>query len=187
APGRRPERVAAPYRRACGVQCRRESGHAAGAETRGSPAPRCEGVRGASSRNRRSCERLLSTGDLTQPAQCGLQARLHGVDRDADDSRCLLDTQVLVVMERDSRPLLRRELVERASQVEALLAGELVLGTAQAPEPLGERLKAMPPTVQRDAFIHGDSCEPGSGIFVTQAADPLPGLEKCFLDRVLGQ
>src|SRR6202011_2632613 len=90
-------------------------------------------------------------------------------------------------MERDRRPLLWRQLVERPSQVEALLAGELVLGTAQAPEPLGERLKAMPPPVQRDAFIHGDSCEPGSGIFVAQTADPLPGLEKRFLDGVLGQ
>src|SRR5207302_4538657 len=62
-----------------------------------------------------------------------------------------------------------------------------MLAAAEAAEALGERLEAVAPTVGRDAFIHGDSCEPRSRVFVVQTADPLPGFEKRFLDGVFGQ
>src|SRR5207245_11001275 len=72
-------------------------------------------------------------------------------------------------------------------QVKPCLARRLMPTAAEAAEALGERLEAVTPTVGRDAFIHGDSCEPRSRVFVVQTADPLPGFEKRLLDRIFGQ
>src|SRR5438445_11279448 len=72
-------------------------------------------------------------------------------------------------------------------QVKPCLARHRTLTAAEAAEALGERLEAMAPTVGRDAFIHGDSCEPRSRVFVMQTADPLPGFEKGLLDGIFGQ
>ncbi len=90
-------------------------------------------------------------------------------------------------MERDRGSLLDIQLVERMRQVQPRFARDLALGAAQPPKALGERLEAMATPVRRDAFIHGDSGEPGSGVFIAQTADTLPGLEKGFLDGILGQ
>src|SRR3984893_12696735 len=90
-------------------------------------------------------------------------------------------------MEGDRGTLLRGQLVERLREVQPRFARDLGLATAEAAEALAERLEAMAPPVRRDAFIHGDSCEPGSRVFVAQTADPLPGFEKRVLDGILGQ
>src|SRR2546427_7139435 len=72
-------------------------------------------------------------------------------------------------------------------QVQVGFTRDFAFTAAQAAEPLGERLEAMPPPVRRDALIHGNPIEPGARVFVAQAADPLPGPKEGFLDRVLGQ
>src|SRR3989442_11437422 len=90
-------------------------------------------------------------------------------------------------MEGDGGALLRGQQVERVCQVKPRLARHLTLAAAEAAKALGKRLEAMAPAVGRDPFIHGDSCQPRSWVFVAQTADPLPGLEKRLLDGILGQ
>src|SRR5439155_21766416 len=186
-PGHRPARAVGPSARGCAGRCRLGSGHGAGVGTRASPPLRDAGGRAGSSRSRRSCERLLRPRQLAKPAERGLQARLCGVDRNLEHARSLLDTQVLVIAQRDRGALVCSQLAERMCQVNPCLARRLMPTAAEAAEALSERLEAVAPAISRDAFIHGDSCEPRSRVFVVQTADPLPGFEKRLLDGVFGQ
>src|SRR5213080_4382326 len=72
-------------------------------------------------------------------------------------------------------------------QVQVGFTRDFAFTAAQAAEPLGQRLEAMPPPVRRDALIHRNSIQPRSRIFVTQTTDALPGSKKRLLDGVLRQ
>src|SRR3977135_959235 len=90
-------------------------------------------------------------------------------------------------MEGNRSPLLGGQSVERLRQVKTGLGLDPALAPPKATEALGERLEAVAPPVGRDAFIHGDSCEPRARVFVAQTTYQLRRLGECFMDRIFRQ